>query len=301
MKLEDLGTWWHEALAATASPRTRALYLEAVTALINWLTTQGLSTSEPPSRVVLNRYFAALRTTTSERTRRKLSPGYVNQRWRSLQQFYRWLAEEDLVTENPFSKMKQPAIPSAPVPIFTEQDLEGLFRATSGTTPELRRDRAILRVLLDCGIRVGELAGLRVEDVDFGQRTLLVTGKGSHARRVPFNAKCYTELRRWLLVRPEGDRLFLGLAGRHRGTPLTESGVRQLLNRRAAEAGVSNPHPHRFRHTAAHLWLAAGGLETDLCRNMGWRSPAMAHRYAASAGVERAHNAAHRMAIADKY
>lgn len=297
MNLEDLGTWWHEALAATTSDRTRRLYLEAVTRLIAWMGSNGVKTSEPPSHVVLNRYFGEFRRSTSVRTGRPLSASYVNQHFRSLQQFYKWLESEELITKNPFTKMKQPRIPDSPVPVFSDLELARMFKETAGSDPRSRRDRAIVRLLLDTGCRVGELCGIRISDVDFAQKTVLVKGKGSHARNVPFNSKAYTELRRWLLVRPEtkSDKLFVGLRGRNE--PLTESGVRQLLNK----LGVEDPHPHRFRHTAAHLWLANGGLETDLRRLMGWRSESMVYRYAASAGVERAVESSRRMALADKY
>ena len=61
---------------------------------------------------------------------------------------------------------------------------------------------------------------------------------------------------------------------------MTDSGVRQMLERRCKDAGVDPIHPHQFRHTMAHRWFAAGGQETDLMRLAGWRSREMVGRYA---------------------
>ena len=117
---------------------------------------------------------------------------------------------------------------------------------------------------------------------------------------MPFGAKTADALRRYRRVRaahPLRDlpNLWLGKRG-----PLTVSGLAQLLDRRSREAGVTGVHPHRFRHTAAHRWLANGGQEQDLMRLAGCRTREMVGRYAASAADERAREAFRKAALDDR-
>ena len=92
-------------------------------------------------------------------------------------------------------------------------------------------------------------------------------------------------------VRP----LWLGPKG-----ALTDSGVRQLVERRAAEAGLGHIHPHQLRHTFAHAWLADGGADADLMMLAGWRSRQTLQRYAASTAAERARTAYSGRALGDR-
>jgi site-specific recombinase XerD len=295
-RLDDLlASWRRDLRAADKADRTIEIYSQSVRFFSTWLT----ENDRPATLDQLTKHAVA--NWLGELRDKGQASGTLSTRYRGLKRFCRWLVAEGELTDDPMTGLEKPKGDAKPVDVLTDDEIERLFKVTSGSDFDDRRDHAILRVLFDCGVRISELSELHVEDVDLTNHDVLhVIGKGRKPRSVPFGAKTGRALDRYRRLRgahryASDPKFFLSQRG-----GMSRDGIDDMLRRRAVQAGVDNLHAHRFRHTAAHRWLAAGGQERDLMRLMGWSSDAMLSHYGSSAADERAREAFRRMRLGDR-
>jgi site-specific recombinase XerD len=293
-RLEDLHRSFARHLRAEGrSERTITIYGQAVRFFGEWLEAQGReAVVEELTRAAIREWLAQLADVNEATT--------VKTRYRGLFRFCGWLVDEEELSENPMRTLSPPEPKPKPVPVLSDADLTALLKACAGKDFADRRDEAIVRLLLDCGLRVSELCALSVEGVDLDLGMAMVKGKGSKIRPIYFGARTTRALDRYLRVRSSSrwahlDALFLTQRG-----ALSPDGARDRIHVRGLAAGIKDLHPHMFRHTWAHDFLMSGGQERDLKRLAGWSSDVMLERYGASAADARAKAAAQRMRRGDR-
>jgi site-specific recombinase XerD len=293
-RLQDLQrSFLRELNAEKRSPNTLRLYGQAITFFSRWLESQGrTATLDELTRPAIREWLAVLSETHE--------PGTVKIRYRGLFRFCSWLVDEGEITVNPMAKLSPPTLKMKPVPLVSDDELIALLKSCNGREFADRRDEALIRLLLDCGVRISEACGLRVDQLDLDQGMAIVKGKGDKVRPVYFSARTVRALDRYVRMRAQHrwahlDALFLTQRG-----ALSADGARDRVKYRGELAGIEHLHPHRFRHTFAHDFLINGGGERDLKRLAGWSSDVMLERYGASAADARAKAAAQRLKRGDR-
>jgi len=245
--------------------------------------TEGIEQPLQLTRRTIERYQGELLTNGG--VRGPLSLSTVHSYVRVVNQMLVWARDPDSGVEDdvPDGKVRLPKLGRPVKDILSREEVEHIE-----DTARTERDKLIIRVFGDTGMRVGELVRLRTDDLVVRQRKnfLHVRGKGDLDRLVPLiEPSVWRRLQRFVRGRPAGvasDRMFLGLkrrAGHDELLPLTESGVQQMVRLAAREAGIKKRvHPHLFRYSAA-TWMRTKGLDPlTIARVMGWTSLRMLQR-----------------------
>lgn len=166
--------------------------------------------------------------------------------------FFAWLEDEDYIGKSPVRRIHKVRTESLVKEVLSDENMEVL----RDTCHEIR-DLAMIDLLASTGMRVGELAKMNREDIDFQERQCVVFGKGNKEREVYFNARTKIHLKRYLESRKDNNpALFVSLSSPH--NRLTISGVEVRLRQLGRKAGISKVHPHKFRRTLATMAIDKG-------------------------------------------
>jgi len=198
----------------------------------------------------------------------------------ALSAFWSWLQRQGYVEENIIHRIPRPKPQQVAINPFTESEIKLLFSALGR---KAERNRAILLLLLDTGIRASELINLKKSDIDLKTKHIRIWGKGNKERIIPISAKTASAL--FKIISQSDTEYPLGI---------TRTRLTHLLNCIGARAGVANVHPHRFRHTFAVLYLRNGGDVFSLQSILGHSSMEMVKKYLtlAQVDVDQAHQKA---------
>jgi len=202
--------------------------------------------------------------------------GYVQ----VLKTFFGWCVEEELLNNSPAQRLKLPKVPAYLVMAITPDQLREMLAACDTKTRLGFRDYALLLVMLDTGVRVSELQGLTVDQVQ--EDYIVVFGKGRKEREIGISPEVRKLLWKYLAkyrrpASPEIREVFLNRWGQ----PLTINGIEQIVRRIKKRAGVDKLRvsPHTFRHTFARMFLERGGEVYRLSRLMGHTDVKVTEKY----------------------
>jgi len=232
--------------------KTREAYRGDLARLAGWLEQQ-------PGAPLLS---AARRTDLLAWMARGLAEGVKTstaaRRLSGVRRFYRFLMREGIIAEDPTLRIDSPRLPRRLPDSLTEEEVEALLTAPDITVPLELRDKAMLEILYGCGLRVSELTGLRVDQVNVRQGVIRITGKGDKERLVPLGEEAVDWLLRYMrearaeLLRGRPcDALFPG----NRAAAMTRQTFWHRIRHYAVRAGIhKHLSPHTLRHAfATHL------------------------------------------------
>jgi integrase/recombinase XerC len=248
-------TGFESSLAGRAAA-TRRAYLTDISGFVEWAERGGLKGPERVDRALLRRYLAYLAT-------RRYARATVSRKAAALRCYFAWLTRTGELDLDPARRLGAPTGKSRLPRVLDRSEINNLLdvaEAGGGTDGHglvgacAVRDHAVLELLYGCGLRVAELCGLDVGDLDLRRLTVTVLGKGNKQRMLPMHERCAISVASWL----EGPRavllgddsppeaVFLNRRGRRLGT----RDVRRIVDR----CSPSPAHPHALRHTfATHL------------------------------------------------
>ena len=276
---EDFLTWL--TVERGRSTNTLSAYRRDLRAYVSLLTDSGVSVGTATESHLLS-FVELLRG-------RGQAPASVRRATVTVRSWHRFLADEGMVASDPSADVMPPKIPSAVPKALTEEQITRLLDAAMGVDPPGYRDRAILETLYGTGMRISEMCGLSLADLDLGDRLVRVLGKGSKERVLPVGRIAAAALTEWLSPdgraqmepkrwarRGDAEAVFLN----QRGGRLTRQGAWGVVHKHALTADLAEVvHPHVLRHSCATHLLERGADIRSVQELLGHASLTTTQRY----------------------
>jgi len=261
--LEEYATWLRvERGLATNS---LAAYRRDLLRYAGWLRTTGRSDPDTIDEAVVAAYVEWLKAARDDDGRARFAPASIARALAAVRSFHRFCLEEGLLDVDPSDEVGSPRVPQGIPKALSEDEVEALLGAVPGDGPRPQRDRAILETLYGGGLRISELVGLDLGDLDLHGGMARVLGKGSKERVVPLGRSARGALQEYLdsgridldRSRNRADRNALFLNAR--GGRLTRQGAWLIVRAAGDRAGLRGRlYPHVLRHSCATHMLDHG-------------------------------------------
>lgn len=252
------------------SPQTARFYDYTLGKAQRWLEGKGIERVSEFTAPVIREYLCELQEAN-------LSANTVHGHMRALRAVFCFLVREELILKSPMAKVTMPRLDKKILPAFTESEIEALMKATEGREFRDVRNRLLVMLLIDSGLRLAECASLRLDSIDPQTGVMKVLGKGRKERLTRIGAKTQRVLHKYLRLRggSGSDPLWIGKRG-----PMTQAGIAETLEKLGNRAKV-HAHPHKFRRTCALMLLRNGADVFTVQHLMGHADLTVLRRYLA--------------------
>ena len=240
----------------SGSRHTADAYKRDIKRFLEYCSMENCDSLNDVDRTVVMGYINHLRTANS------ISDRSLSRNLSSLRSYYRYLCEMGYAESNPFAAVKSPKKSNHLPDFLYEDDVDEFLGCFDLNDPIEYRDRTMFEMMYGCGMRVSEVANLKLSDLDFNNQIVRILGKGSKVRIVPFYPVINDLLEEYLKkIRPslmgyeQHDYVFVN----NRGKQLTSRGIEYILKKTISDHGlIMQIHPHTLRHSFATHLLSAG-------------------------------------------
>ena len=247
------------------SPNTAAAYAQDLDCFLIWASDCGIDVLQATHRD-FRRFLSSLSGAGYAKTT-------VNRRLSAVRSFYSWLVREGVIESNPAAVVSSPKLPKPLPHVLSQEDVEKLLKCADASTPAGALDAALVELLYASGARIGEVASLDVDRIDFSDKSVRLFGKGSKERIVPLYPAALHALDAYLaharpvllanhkggLTAEEAADAQRALFINARGARMSERSLRARFEKLLAQAGLAGmATPHTMRHTFATEVLDGG-------------------------------------------